>query len=834
MNNVQKSFKQKAKLGLRAFASGGLLDSFNTRQQGWDAIANNGGGMGVLQNSAVDDWNAGFDARRAAEAAAPQVRRTIMPAAQPVVPDAAPQSLRGFAGGGEIDPVEAQLAAMKAKYGVGNQSQPAAPAPAPQAAPQPAPRPQQKPTLLDGLRRVATGGLEQRMKAAGYQHGGDIVAKVKKGGWIEGQKGVDKVPAKIAETGESILVSDGERIVNKEQNEALEKLAAEHGMELDEYLEQSTGKPVGPKLKNGLRAAENGADFEIDPAGNARRPGQVAGALPNPNGNAGANFKADPSAIDVEFKTVPKPAPALSAPAPVVQPPSTAQMMGRAVGKGLRQASDWVKANPGKIMGAAGDAASVAMAAYNAHRHGDFYNSDEVPFVDKLGQAGRDIVKSGVPIVTGAIGTGLGTVAAPTLVVNPITGGIAGSAAGLGLVAGLDQDSDAFKAFAAKQARANDPRVKAHNVIMQDGYGGGSGVIEGLDTPEQKKAKMRANAANEAKAFNAVDADTKKRLAVGPADGENANIKGLRAAGVGPDGVNTIDTVNGKVYTGRDAKGQLHITSNLDQTPAAADAARAKEAERITADLARQKDYFERAGAKRDLEADITDPSVRAAAAQRLAQLNTEADDRIQSERNKEEMGLRRAMLDMQGAQLKENARQFDEGNKLRRDMASAQLNEKRVKELDDLIDAVDWGDKEKNARWKDFMYANGYAADGTALSPQEIRKQMPTLKAKFDFTDKARLGALDGTTLGDISGGKKRRIRLSDIDTNAWGLPLITSDDPRKMSFTEYMQRAYLNPEMSPYLYVDPQNNRYRLPDVRGSAGSMGSSDVDKILGIK
>ena len=77
MNNVQKSFKQKAKHGLRAFASGGLLDSFNTRQQGWDESANNGGGIGVLQNSAVDDWNAGFDARRAAEAEAPQVRRTI-------------------------------------------------------------------------------------------------------------------------------------------------------------------------------------------------------------------------------------------------------------------------------------------------------------------------------------------------------------------------------------------------------------------------------------------------------------------------------------------------------------------------------------------------------------------------------------------------------------------------------------------------------------------------------------------------------------------------------------------------------------------------------------
>ena len=192
--------------------------------------------------------------------------------------------------------------------------------------------------------------------------------------------------------------------------------------------------------------------------------------------------------------------------------------------------------------------------------------------------------------------------------------------------------------------------------------------------------------------------------------------------------VNTIDTVNGKVYSGRDAKGQLHVTSNLDQTPAAADAARAKEAERITADLARQKDYFERAGAKRDLEADITDPAVRAAAAQRLAQLNTEADDRIQSERNKEEMGLRRGMLDMQGAQLKENARQFDEALKWRKDAAESAAKiaaeEKAVKDLDDLMKSYKMDSEEDRQGMTDFIHANypGFSE----MSMTERRKLFP------------------------------------------------------------------------------------------------------------
>lgn len=185
----------------------------------------------------------------------------------------------GYAGGGTIDP-DALMREMAAKYGTsGAQPQAAAPAPQPVAQPAPAQAPQPKPTLLQGLRRLATGNLEGRMKAAGFKQGGTVDGK----GYIHGEKGVDKVPAKVAETGEDILVSDGERIVNKKQNAALERLAAEAGMSLDEYLERSTGEPVGPQMKKGLRAAEQGwnrvhmpgdrvsVDFNPAPAPNPAR-----------------------------------------------------------------------------------------------------------------------------------------------------------------------------------------------------------------------------------------------------------------------------------------------------------------------------------------------------------------------------------------------------------------------------------------------------------------------------------------------------------------------------------------------------------------------------------
>lgn len=229
----------------------------------------------------------------------------------------------GYAGGGTIDP-DALMREMAAKYGTSG-AQPQVAAPAPQPAPAPVQAPQPKPTLLDGLRRLATGNLEGRMKAAGFKQGGTVDGK----GYIHGEKGVDKVPAKIAETGEDILVSHGERIVNKKQNAALERLAAEAGMSLDEYLMHSTGEPVGPQMKQGLRGLNKGGF--VDDFGNLQEPTKFQGGanrtvLHQQIANAAADAQAAPTGQTVS-RMPSQPAPA--AQAPVASPAAPAQAAGR-------------------------------------------------------------------------------------------------------------------------------------------------------------------------------------------------------------------------------------------------------------------------------------------------------------------------------------------------------------------------------------------------------------------------------------------------------------------------------------------------------------------------
>lgn len=107
---------------------------------------------------------------------------------------------------------------------------------------------------------AAGGAVADMYTTEAYAQGGTV--GVDQRGFIKGPGGTDNVPARVAETGEEIRVGAGERIVNKEQNAALEALAAKAGMTLDEYLEASTQEPVGPTMKNGLRAAQQGANLD--------------------------------------------------------------------------------------------------------------------------------------------------------------------------------------------------------------------------------------------------------------------------------------------------------------------------------------------------------------------------------------------------------------------------------------------------------------------------------------------------------------------------------------------------------------------------------------------
>ncbi len=155
---------------------------------------------------------------------------------------------------------------------------PNTPAPAP-SAPAPTPKPT-APTMSEALDqgKAALDALKRREAAAGLKNGGDIDSlrgfrrqKAKASGkevgvdlrgFIKGPGGIDKVPARVDETGEEIRVGAGERILNKAQNTALAKFVEkEAGTSLDSFLEKATDAPVGPTYKDGLRHAQRGANL---------------------------------------------------------------------------------------------------------------------------------------------------------------------------------------------------------------------------------------------------------------------------------------------------------------------------------------------------------------------------------------------------------------------------------------------------------------------------------------------------------------------------------------------------------------------------------------------
>lgn len=160
---------------------------------------------------------------------------------------------RRFADGGAIqETTEALTSRIAAKYGlpVPAVTQPA-PAPPVQKQAQPAPQ-QQAPAGVAGTLRGRGQQIDQAVnRALGYANGGKIKGP--------GTARSDSIPARVKETGEHIKVSTGERILSSEQDAFLGQVAKSAGYDsLDAMLEEGTGKPVGPTIKAGKRAAATG------------------------------------------------------------------------------------------------------------------------------------------------------------------------------------------------------------------------------------------------------------------------------------------------------------------------------------------------------------------------------------------------------------------------------------------------------------------------------------------------------------------------------------------------------------------------------------------------
>lgn len=166
------------------------------------------------------------------------------------------RGIASFADGGAIKETPEQLMArMAAKYGVSASAAINDPETAPAPAPAPVAKPAeviQQPKGIGGIISVLKGRKAQLDKAIdGYANGGKIKGP--------GTSTSDSIAATVKPTGEPIKVSTNERILSAMQDTMLEAMARKMGFDnLDAMLEAGTGKPVGPTIKAGQRAAATG------------------------------------------------------------------------------------------------------------------------------------------------------------------------------------------------------------------------------------------------------------------------------------------------------------------------------------------------------------------------------------------------------------------------------------------------------------------------------------------------------------------------------------------------------------------------------------------------
>lgn len=250
-----------------------LIDSINSnsnlsgRQKGAQILA---AGQGVSALGGTPDLSApaGLSARQAGNFQVGAFNNRV---------SALNKQPLAFADGGKPETAEQLLARLSGKYGVSNSSTPA-PQPAPAPAPQPQPQTRQPGA---GILAVVRDRGKQIDQAAGYAYGGrpGVSEQIRRaglahrhhlrtggekshdGGLIQGPgtPTSDSIPAQVAETGEPIAVSTDERIISKAQDDLLLRIANALGFDsVDALLESGTGKPVGPTIKGGKRAAAAG------------------------------------------------------------------------------------------------------------------------------------------------------------------------------------------------------------------------------------------------------------------------------------------------------------------------------------------------------------------------------------------------------------------------------------------------------------------------------------------------------------------------------------------------------------------------------------------------
>ena len=312
----------------------------------------------------------------------------------------------------------------------------------------------------------------------------------------------------------------------------------------------------------------------------------------------------------------------------------------------------------------------------------------------------------------------------------------------------------------------------------------------------------------------------------------------------GLSNLRTESTPSGNVTSGRDKRGQLHVMAGLDNTDARNEELRSKEADRINADLTRQKAWMAEGQAQRLM--DSNDPADKAMGLQAAQRILLER----QGERTAAASAAQYAALNadakegraIQREQLAQQGSYFDKNFTAQQQRAQAAEADARLTSADDLIEKSGYKDDALTA-FRDSVRLNVMGgktlpdgrvvpttADFDKMSKAEQRKVLPVLKAAHEYTKVVNKAA--GTESAEFPELLKERPMEfgKDVGTDPdsrLGLPRWNSSpDGSKHGMKEWLQGKF-DPIVDTTMYEFNNGRTVRKSAIKGNMGPLGGADM-------
>lgn len=703
-------------------------------------------------------------------------------------------------------------------------------------------------TALGAVAGGVTNAVADEYQKPALANGGVVGAKTFE---FEG-KGTgtsDDIPVKVA--GNHINVSKGEKAVILPAKTAQNPQALDM---IEDVIEQTNGKPPN----RGLRGNFNLGGF-VDDYGDLRQPNRFQKAVPNEilrqqvsNAAPGAQRSLPFMQDGVRMGGAQPAAPETYRPNWVNPKTQVVPYQGGGSGIPPRQpyVPNWAPPNGPRI---SSSTALVPVQPTTVHAvPPTVAPKTPTSTLTKLGRAatiagvvgnGIDMATSDIPAEQVAAGIRGASMANPLLgtavnvgdaLVNKATGGKYNMATGL----------DA----AAKWASENVPGMRGDYMLPPEFQPGGTGKAAPAAPAEAPTAEEQAT--NRAALLPAA-AQTSTPANFVPEAVASATPKlDAEVTRRGLSGLKTIGTVNGDVTTGRDKNGQLHVMAGLDNTDAQNEALRAKEADRMTKDLARQVQVFDGLRAERLQRSN--DPAERAMGLAQAQQQILQQQNRNAAAHNDATAADAKEGRSIQRAALEQQNDQFSKTLAANAATAKAAAADAGIKDFDKLVE--DSGlPKDEQTPFRDWFRGN-YAgrkqkgADGKEvdvpgfedMSADEKRAHMTNALAQYALVKQLRATEMNGNeSMMPPANLTKRDIEWGDVKRYANGLPVINSGDPNHpglLGDRGYLARAWLpkwvgGPSDQVMEEKDPKTGKtirkWLAENTKGNMGPWGNMDT-------